>query len=163
MDCPVCDFEVCDIRTLIERVESRDLLITLACDVAERIVCLTSCPARARKWLVAVRAWQDSPKAASRANTSALNAVNVLKKETPATSALRAVWAATWAAEAGGALSLTKSIVSSTTTFAAGACEDPYSENEWQLHHAHQLFCTCPPAFKADQMGPRGRRSLLAQ
>ena len=73
MSCPICDETIRDTETLLKRVEDVDLLVRLACDMADHVSCLGLDPASGQ-YLRAARAWREAPAALSEAQRAALAA-----------------------------------------------------------------------------------------
>jgi hypothetical protein len=154
--CPVCDFpDPGAVRTLLERIADPDLIITLACDFAERVADLTADPSKTRKWLQAARNWRGNPKAAEEARKAAwveADAAAVAGGNT-------APWAAWYALHT--ATDREEPRASNAAADAADATDDPEAERRWQLEHTYKLACICRET-KTLSIGTRGRLSLLA-
>ena len=176
--CPACDFPHSTVQALLGRIDNLELLVTLACDFADRVVGRSLRPTEARERLRAAREWESKPKEALRAADKALALMNTLEKDdlaeiakgttlrARATAAVAwATWAASWAIAARKSSEPEETIkevqqVAGDVAEAAGWVAYD-SERKWQLNHAEELACTCPRVPKIGLPGIRGRNSLL--
>jgi hypothetical protein len=169
--CPSCDFADGSLGALLLRIDDCDLLITLACDFAERVADLTPDPSKTREWLQAARVWETDPEATNEAREAASAAANVVDAATngAAWAAANAVSQAAWSmvrsaivAEASAASAAINAAALAESAVNAADAADATAECEWQLVHVQELACTCPAIPEVGQPGPRGRNSLLA-
>ena len=165
-ECLICDFADDSLGALLRRVDDSGVLITLACDFAERVVDLVPDPIHAGHWLRAARMWREYPAAregareAAQEATMAAGALKTTEAKSSKWSAAEAVWAAIETASSKGANVADHAVW--TALKASEAADDPVVEREWQLAHTRELACTCPPIPEGDLACRRGRNSLLA-
>jgi hypothetical protein len=167
-ECPVCDFpEADDLHVILDRIEDPSLIVTLACDFAERVREITPDPAETDEWLAAVRrCGADRASVGPDVLEAAEEAVRASWVVADAASGekLNAAWAV-WGA-AGTINTPTWAQAMNVATDAAMAAANlPRShqaENKWQLEHTRKLVCTCPVPLAAASFGSRIRNSLLA-
>jgi len=180
IQCPVCDpFEAKDVQTVASRLKQRPLLlITLACDFAERACDQAPNPAQAREWLRAARDWksdQEIPEANAVAaweiylgtgdvETAARAAANAVAEAVGAANAAAAAERCSrlgaTQAESEALIWATNAVVSAAeaTASIAASLED---ERTWQIEHMRALTCICAAA-EIGLPGSRSRKSLLA-
>lgn len=160
MTCPICDAPATlDVEELISRITNPDLLVTLACDFACRVINLLPDPRKARKWLAEARAWKD--------NSSRLREIKdgIDREQSwlPQEEVIRAAIGAAMRASARETETtwLTGWVVGASRP-ALELADDKTSELDWQLFHVKETACTCPVLLEPLCDYPRSRRSLLA-
>ena len=153
--CPICNFpETDDLQAILERIDTPDLLVTLACDFAERVCEKTSNPAQSHTWLKAARDWRIDRVAANEAERAAwAAAANASVKKLAA----NAVWYATLAATSIQSPKADHATIAASKAMGALGSH----EREWQLDHTRELACACI-ALATGPEGARSRNSLLA-
>ena len=171
LECPVCDFpESKDLQNILERLTNTKLIVTLACDFAERVCNLISNHTEAKEWLRTTRDWRSRRRTATVTTAKAARSASaqlLWAKETKAErDALLAIaWAAdtaNWACRVTEAKSLPEAKEAGRAAEAAtGETDDPEAERAWQLEHTRRLVCYCPVWACPDE--PRSRKSLLSR
>lgn len=160
--CPFCEQDS-DIDTLLRLIKDEDLLVTLACDMAERVIYLTPDPGAADDSLRKARAWQDEPSALNFSHRAAEEARNGLRL-VESIAAQNAVFHASGCAMA-AVVGIRRQCVERATQAAMHARvarveaeQSPVQEEAWQRAHIRVFACTCVRACPND----RSRISLLA-
>ena len=157
---------------ILKRLNDPNLLVRLACDVADRIVGQTPDPITAARWLAGARAWQESPhiiEEGYRAGWgSSIGHPIWTARERPAADCIHQVLGAAVRATKEGDNRL-RDIVGRVELAAIAAryvfdtAPGGYAaEGDWQHAHLRATCCTCPPVLKASPGGGRLRTSLLA-
>ena len=104
--CLGCDFPGGTIQPLIERIEDKATLVTLACDVAERVCHLAPDQAFARARLDVARGWQSNSHAAVIAADQASEFANRYLVTRTGDAMMAALCAVAWATKAATAETL---------------------------------------------------------
>jgi len=172
MTCSICNASEGRLEELLRSLTDPALLVTLACDFAERVCGETPDTEQSRAWLASARAWQDQPESAAQATDEAGETSNT------AVSAANSAWAATCAVSSATwiAVEAVKARADESEDIpphiAAELARIPnwvaaakgYSPEErtWQLRHVQELACTCLTLVASDPSSPRFRPSTLA-
>ena len=165
--CPACDYPTPDLRTLFNHVEDPDTLVTLTCDLADRVADWTLDPTQTRAWIETARHWRDDSYSA---RWAALNAErqwtdiwggewSIMSQE--ASRSVKAATAAGSKAVEWGTIGVLDDVLEAADA-AARAEAGRRLEGDWQLERARELACICPAPLAAAPPGLRSRNSLLA-
>ena len=159
--CPVCDNPETSVLLLIDRINDPDLLVTLACDFAERTLNMPPYPIATSEWLRTIRDWRDNPQAVQElrrmmagANSGVEAAFQTAKTAIATIGRRSPAWAI---ADVKAATRKTAKI---TGMMGKGSNPD---ETKWQLEHTKVQACTCLLPRNAHPQDGRSRNSLLAQ
>lgn len=144
MKCPVCDYPLCYIETLLGRIEDIELLKELACDMAGRVLYLTPDATLAYKYLKVARMGDYEALWGAIGEVTDMYEASSLTSEENASQALyRAVQTAMEetlegtsrrANETGRSARKAKSL----------AEKDYEGEYNWQMNLITQVVCNCP-------------------
>jgi hypothetical protein len=163
--CPVCDHPLDDVQTLLELIDSPDLLVTLALDFAEHVARLSPYPSETRARLGLSREWKANPEMAYFADAAWADYV---ASERAARAAAEAEKAAERAAiEAidhqgpGVVVKATQAAAGWAIASVEAGQEVAERERVWQRTHIEALACTCEPPLEAGAQD-RSRISSLA-
>ena len=177
--CPTHDASTHDLLSLILRMEDPDTIVTLACDIAERVADRAASPQATRRMLDAARAWRDEPQAVRKAHTREDLKWKAKSSKLLAAGEYQPVWATKATIEALGTaqgaiaqvidsrpdtLYLIQDGVVQAATAVLDAVEIGTNDAEaaWQIKHAEALACTCPVLSEADPTEARTRNSTLS-
>ena len=160
--CPFCKPDA-NTKTLLWLIKDENLLVHLACDMADRVAYLTPDSGAAQDALQAARAWQEAPSALNFAHHAAEEARNGLNLA-ECIAAQSAIFHTTGTATAAvvgvrrECSARAEQVAMCARQARAEAGDSPEQEEAWQRAHIRAATCTCTSRHPIG----RDRISLLA-